>query len=193
MKELLKKGLLSVALLATVVASASELNNVKVSNSKKLDISLSKVVKGEILSITNKKGATIYSETLSKADLFTKSIDFSKFTQGVYYVTSTAGLVTKVTPFIIVPSQSKVVRGETKIYSKPVITFDGNIAKIVVENEGNNPVTITVYGGGNNLDVTVENTEPLILKRYDFSSLKGGEYTITVKEGDKIYREEIKL
>ena len=51
MKKLIKIGLLSVALLASVVANASEKLNVKVSsdNSKLLSITLEDVTKGETL------------------------------------------------------------------------------------------------------------------------------------------------
>ena len=64
MKKLIKIGLLSVALLASVVANASEKLNVKVASktSKILSISLAEVTKGETIYIKDFNGEILFSE-----------------------------------------------------------------------------------------------------------------------------------
>ena len=199
MKKIIKTGLLGVALIAATVSNASELKEVKVSvsevsESKKLELYLSDVVNGEIISITDDKGErVIYNETLSKSSFFTVSIDFSEFKQGVYNLKSVAGSTTKVTPFIVASQRFDVIKGETKIYTKPEITIKDNKVNILVNNESKNPVTIIVYGAGQELSITNKNTDALISKRYDLSKLSSGLYTISVIEGDEVYSEEINL
>ena len=69
MNKVIKLGLLSAALLGTVVANASDKLNVKVASkaSKMLSISLTEVVSGEVIYIKDLKGDVLFSEKLEKS------------------------------------------------------------------------------------------------------------------------------
>ncbi len=193
MKKLLKLGLLSVALVATVAANASNKVKVEVLASNELSITMSEVVEGEVLSISDKKGKLVFSEILSATTSYTKTLDFSKLTQGVYYVKAETGNSIKVTPFIIVPDQVKIIKGETKTYNAPVYEIENGIAKLNIDNKDQHDVSITVYAKNSSIPLEeVRLNTPKITKTYNFESLPISEYKIVIYQGDYSYIKTVK-
>ncbi|WP_010177444.1 T9SS type A sorting domain-containing protein [Aquimarina agarilytica] len=193
MKKLLKLGLLSVALASSVIANASNKVKVEVLASNELSITMSEVVEGEVLSITNKKGKLVFSEILSATSSYTKTLDFSKLTQGVYYVKAETESAVKVTPFIIVPDQVKIIKGATKTYNAPVFKVENGIAEVSIDNKDLHDVSITVYAKNSSIPLEeVRLNTPKITKTYNFESLPVSEYKIVIYQGDYSYVKTVK-
>ncbi|WP_010177446.1 hypothetical protein [Aquimarina agarilytica] len=193
MKKILKLGLLSVALLTTVVVNASNKVKVEVLASNELSITMSEVIEGEVLSVSDKKGEVVFSEILSASSSYTKTLDFSKLTQGVYYVKAETAKAIKVTPFIIVPDQVKIVKGATKTYNTPVFETENDIIKLDIDNKDQHEVSITVYAKNSSIPLEeVRLNAPKITKNYNFKSLPVSEYKIIVYQGDYSYVKTIK-
>ncbi|WP_010521904.1 T9SS type A sorting domain-containing protein [Aquimarina agarivorans] len=193
MKKLLKLGLLSVALMTTGIMSASKKVKVEVLSSNELSITMSEVVEGEVLSISDKKGELVFSEILSATSSYNKTLDFSKLTQGVYYVKAATDEAIKVTPFIIVPDQVKIIKGETKTYHTPVFDVKNGLVEVNINNEDEHEVSITVYA--NNSSIPMEDIKvstPSISKTYNFASLPISEYKIVIYQGDYSYVKKVK-
>ena len=194
MKNILRTGLLGVALLVTTISNAADKINVTLENStKEVNISISELVLGERINVLDRNGNEIFSETVKTTNEYTKLIDFSKFEQGVHYVETITDTEIKVTPFIIVPQQKKVIKGKTKTYAVPVFKFENNIATVKVNNTGKQPVTISVSGSGRELDVTKDNTAETIEKSYSFSSVSGGDYYVLITVGNRYFSHKVEL
>jgi len=88
MKNLIKKGLLSLGLLASVAVNASNKLNVKVAsdNSKILSISLMEVVSGEKVYIEDIKGEVLFSEDLQESKEYNKVFNLSSLPVGLYFI-----------------------------------------------------------------------------------------------------------
>ncbi|WP_010177449.1 Ig-like domain-containing protein [Aquimarina agarilytica] len=195
MKKLFKGGLLSVALLAAVVVNAAEKMNVKVLGSKALNVSLSGVAKGESLSIVDKSGITLFSETLSQADVFEKTFDLTYLPEGVYFLESNEEKRINVSPILIANNKVSLIAGGSKVYNEPRVVVNGSIAKVVLDNSSKTDVVITVRDADDSELLRSEVlTAENIYKKFDFSALPKGEtYTITVKEDDYYFIKEINL
>ncbi len=193
MKKLLKLGLLSVALIAAVVVNASNKVKVEVLTSNELSITMSEVIEGEVISVSDEEGEVVFSEILSASRSYTKTLDFSKLKQGVYYVKTETGEAIKVTPFIIVPDQGKTIKGATKTYNAPVFNIENGVVKLSIDNEDQHNVSITVYAKNSSIPLEeVRLNESKIVKNYNFESLAISEYKIVIYQGDYSYVKTIK-
>ncbi len=195
MKKLVKAGLLSAALLATVVVSAAEKMNVKVLGAKALNISLTGVAQGESLSIVDKSGITLFSETLDQAAVLEKTFDLTYLPEGVYFLESNEDKKINVAPILIANNKVSLINGGAKVYNEPRIVVTDAVAKVILDNSSKADVVIIVKDADDeellrSEVLTAEN----IYKKFDFSTLpKGNSYTITVKEDDYYFIKEINL
>ena len=196
MKKLIKSGLLSAALLATVVVNASEKLNVKVSlnTSKLLSISLTEVTSGEYIKIKDYNGQVLFSEQLKKSDNYRKLLSFSALPEGLYFIESKEETKIQVTPVLVSPDRVTLVDSSVKTYLAPEITFSGDDMMVLVRNYNNSPVSITVYNeSGTLLSETENNTNTLVFKHFNTEELPTQKIIVSVSEGDYNFVKEIKL
>jgi len=196
MRKVIKLGLLSAALLATVVVNASEKLSVKVaSNSAKmLSISLTEVTSGEVIHIKDFKGEVLFSEKLKKSAAYTKVFSFSTLPQGLYFVESRDEEKVQVTPVVVSENSVALVEESVKTYLAPEITINGDIMKVLIRNYNNADVSIAVYDElGVLLKETKGNKNTLVFGHYDIKKLTSENITISVTEGDYNFTKEIKL
>ena len=118
MKNLIKKGLLSLGLLASVAVNASNKLNVKVAsdNSKVLSISLMEVVSGEKVYIEDIKGEVLFSEDLQESKEYNKVFNLSSLPVGLYFIGTKEDKKIEVTPIVVSEDGVSLVENSTKTY-----------------------------------------------------------------------------
>ena len=196
MNKVIKLGLLSAALLATVVANASDKLNVKVASkaSKMLSISLTEVANSETLHIKDFQGQILFSETLAKTDVYTKIFSFSTLPEGLYFVESRSEEKIQVTPVVVNMNSVDLVDRAAKTFTAPKITLEEGVVNVFVHNENKVPVSILVYDEqGLLLSEAENNTNTLVLGHYNTSNLHTEKIIVSISEGDYNFIEEIKL
>ena len=196
MNKLIKLGLLSAALLGTIVANASDKLNVKVASkaSKMLSISLTEVVSGEVIYIKDLKGDVLFSEKLEKSANYTKIFSFSTLPTGVYFIESKDSTKVQVTPVVVSADSVTLVDNSTKTFTAPEVTFNGDVMKVLVRNYNNAEVAIAIYDElGVLLNKTKENKNTLVFGHYNIVKLNSTKVIISVTEGDYNFTKEIKL
>ena len=144
MIKLAKKGLLSVALLATVVAKASKIVTVNSPGAKVVNITFSQVSQGEKFSIVNANGNILLEEVLNKAESYVKTINFSPLKEGIYFLETKKEKEVKVTPIFIKSNSVNIATGLTKTYSAPKISTDGNLIHLLVKNFDKSSVSVSI-------------------------------------------------
>ena len=196
MNKVIKLGLLSVALLATVVVNASEKLNVKVASkaSKMLSISLTEVTKGEVIFIKDFKGEVLFSEKLEKSAAYTKVFSFSTLPEGLYFIESKTDEKIQSTPVVVNVDSVSLVDTSAKIFNAPEVTFKGDVMKVLVRNYNNVAVSIAIYDdAGVLISKSNDNTNTLVFGHYNISKLTSENVTISVTEGDYNFVKEVKL
>ena len=194
MKKLIRIGLLSVVLLTTVVANASEKLNVRVASkaSKVLSISLAEVTKGETLYIRDNEGVILFSEELEKVDKFKKVFNFSELPAGLYFVETKEK--EQSTPVLISNKNVALIVNFTKIYKAPTITIKDNVMNVLINNASHSDVPIDVYNqDGLLLNNSNHNTNVIVLGCFDISTLSDKKLIVSVSEGDYNFVQEIEL
>jgi len=193
MKKLIKTGLLSVALVASLVANASKIVTTASSKSKVVYIGLTNISQGEVLSIKDADGVKLYSESLGKTKAFNKKFDFSSIPNGIYFIETKEAKEITVTPVIVSEDKVAIIKESSKRFRAPNITLNDNVARVLVRNFNEVPVSINIYDDAGNA-LKEDNTENLLIyNAYNFSDLPAGTYTISVTQGEYNFTETIKI
>ncbi len=193
MNKLIKTGLLSVALLASLVANASKIITTASSKGKVVYIGLTNISEGEVISIIDTDGVRLYSESLDQSLSFNKKFDFSTTPNGIYFIETKEAKEITVTPVIVSEDKVAVVTESSKRFRAPKVKIDGDIARVLVRNFNESPVSITIYDADGNVLKTESSESLLIYNAYNFTNLKEGTYTVSVSQGDYNFTETIKL
>jgi len=193
MKKLIKTGLLSVALVASLVANASKIVTTASSKSKVVYIGLTNISQGEVLSIKDADGVKLYSESLGKTKAFNKKFDFSSIPNGIYFIETKEAKEITVTPVIVSEDKVAIIKESTKRFRAPSITLNDNVARVLVRNFSEAPVSIYIYDDAGNELKTDKSENLLIYNAYNFSDLSAGTYTISVTQGEYNFTETIKI
>lgn len=196
MGKLIKLGLLSVALLATIVVKASEKLSVKIGSktSKIVSISLTNTTAGEVVYIKDFDGVILFSENLQKSPGYRKVFSFLTLPEGLYFVESKSEDKILSTPLVVGEETVNLVDNSAKVYTAPEITIEGDHAKVLVKNVNKVPVSITIFDqSGTSLSVEEDNTNELVYGHYDASHLDEKIIIVSVSEGEYSFVKEIKF
>jgi len=196
LEKLIKLGLLSVALLASVVVKASDKLNVEIgSNSSKIiSITLTETTAKEVVCIKDLNGVVLFSENLEKLPSYTKVLNLSVLPNGIYFVESRTESRILSTPLVISKEKVSLMNDSVKSYSAPEITLEANHVKVLVRNTNKVPVSITIYDAeGTLLSVIEGNTNSIVYGHYDASNLHKKDIIVSVSEGDYSFVKEVKL
>ena len=196
MKNLIKKGLLSLGLLASVAVNASNKLNVKVAsdNSKILSISLMEVVAGEKVYIEDIKGEVLFSEDLQESKEYNKVFNLSSLPVGLYFIGTKEDKKIEVTPIVVSEDGVSLVENSTKTYLAPELTIEEDVLRITVRNYNKEEVSIAIYDeSGTLLDSTESNTNTLVFGSYELSELGSKTITVSVTDGEYNFTKEYKL
>lgn len=193
MKKLIKTGLLSVALVASLVANASKIVTTASSKSKVVYIGLTNISQGEVLSIKDAYGVKLYSKSLGSTKAFNKKFDFSSTPNGIYFIETKEAKEITVTPVIVSEDKIAIIKESSKRFRAPNITLNDNVARVLVRNFNEVPVSINIYDDAGNALKEDKTENLLIYNAYNFSDLPTGTYTISVTQGEYNFTETIKI
>ncbi|WP_299548090.1 hypothetical protein [Seonamhaeicola sp.] len=143
-----KKGILMVAMAATVMGYAAERTSI-IKDAKRTALTLNNVKEGNLLSIKDLNGLTLYKELIEKSGIYTKGFDLTALPDGDYFFELEKDVEIKTIPFSVTKNKVTFNKEEETLYHKPVaIVKDGMvyITKLAPDYE---PLTISVYGTNN--------------------------------------------
>lgn len=193
MKNLIKIGCVSVALLTSVITHASKIVTTASAKSKVVYISLVNVTKGEVLNIKDTDGVKLYSESISDESSFNKKFDFSSTPNGIYFIETKESKEITVTPVIVSEDKVSILSASSKRFRAPSITVDGDIARILVRNFNEVEVSIVIYDENGNVLKEEKSKNLLIYNAYNFANTDKGTFTVSVTEGDYNFTETFKI
>jgi hypothetical protein len=148
MKTIIKKYLVAVTFLLSLVSYATEKNISTTIDGKKVKVEFTAVRKGQVLSIKNANNIVMYSDVIEMAGNYTRTFDLTNLENGKYTAELEKDFETIIKPFLVENGLVTFTPEENKTIFKPVIRIQDNlllISKISLENQ---PVKITLYYQG---------------------------------------------
>ena len=196
MKNLLKISLLCVALLSSVVAFSSSKMNIKIASKadKVLSLTIDEVTIGATIHVRDYEGEILFSDSINKVGAYFKTLSFYELPKGMYFIENITDKKISVIPVMVNEKDVKLMKAYEETYLAPEITLEGDILKVLVSNNSNASVTISVYDyNGTLLNKAETFTDKLILGSYDVSDLPYDSLIISVAKGDYSFVKELDI
>ncbi len=193
MKTVMNLCLLALAITFSNAVNAAGKISVAINNSM-VNVSLTKVTKGEKLYLKDFNGEVLFNTTLKAMPTYTKFFNLSNMPDGVYFVETEAAYDVKVTPILKNQKGVSLINNSEVTIFKPQVSIRNKFAKVLFNNTRKSPITIKIYDTDWKLleeSTTVE--DALVKKTYDFSKVPEGEYIFYFNIRNREYVQKVSL
>lgn len=193
MKNLMKKSILFVAIVATVASYASGPSaKGRKSDVKKTVILLNNVKPGQQLLIKDYNDAVLYHETIDRSGMYSKVFDLSFLPSGNYYFELEKDIEFNIIPFKVSSDKVEVFKEkENKLY-KPFVRSKANKVYLSRMSLNEQPLKVNIYFDGINGEELIFaedlKNKKIVERIYTFDEHIEGLYKIVVStEGKTFY------
>lgn len=197
MKKTIKKHLLFVAVLVTMVNYVSNASTLNEGENTKTVLTLNNVKEGEQLSIKDANQIVLYKEKITKSGDYRKGFDLTALPDGDYYFELNKDIVIEVIPFKV--SYNLVTfnkNNKTEIY-KPFVTSKDNTVFVSLLSLKASPVALSIYYYNNGIKELIYKesiTSTInIQKAYTLDSTKEGKYLFLINTENRTFLNKINL
>ncbi len=193
MKTLIKKSLVLVIILTSMVSYSNELGITSDNkNANVTEFTLNDVKEGSTLYIKDSDGSILYNETIGKSGTFSKNFDLTNLPDANYYFEVDYQKQITIIPVTVFANMASVQVNEAYTITKPDVVLDNNYVYISKELADKQSVAIDVYYEGHDLAYSENLRHAEKVNRvYDFSGSKKGEYVILVKSEGRVFKNSI--
>jgi hypothetical protein len=194
MKNLIKKSLLVVAVLTTIVMSGANINDnvaVNVIDSKLIDLKLKNSDGDLTISVRDAYGEALYTEKF-EGSYFSKKYDLNTLPTGDYYFEIEGRTKINLMPFKVTSDGIEFNNKVESVYYKPTVRQEGDlvfISKVALNNEN---FTIYLYDDHLNMLYKEELSGDINLgKTLNLMRLNKGSYSVVMKSGGKSFEQKV--
>lgn len=145
-----KKVILTVAMMATVMGYANEIIINKIGKDlKRTALTIVDVKEGNLLSIKDNYGTTIYKEVINQAGVYTKGFDLTDLPDGNYFFELEKDMEVKTIPFTVKSNEVTFNKEKETTIFKPFVREENGLVYITQLAANFEPLKIKVYGFDN--------------------------------------------
>ena len=194
MKTIKRRVLVVVFMLGTLFNYANnekEFN--KTIDAKKVKVVFKDVKKGQLLSVKDKNGFQLYSETVSSQGELIKFFDLSTLNNGVYTIELNKEFKIVIKSLLIKDNNVSFIKDSEKIIFKPVIRNKENLVLISKVNFDKKPLKITLFYNDEVIYSETLKGELMLKRVYRLDKELRGNYTVIVYCDDESYSNEFKI
>lgn len=125
-----KKGILMVALLATVMGFAKEVSFTIKNEAGRTSLALLNVKQGNLLSIKDNNGIILYKESIKTSGNYTKGFDLTLLPDGSYFFELDKDFEIRIIPFVVKSNTVVFDKEKTMVSFKPFLRIKGDMVYI---------------------------------------------------------------
>ncbi|APY11087.1 hypothetical protein BWZ22_07450 [Seonamhaeicola sp. S2-3] len=145
-----KKVILTVAMMATVMGYANEIIINKIGKDlKRTALTIVDVKEGNLLSIKDNYGTTIYKEVINQAGVYTKGFDLTDLPDGNYFFELEKDMEVKTIPFTVKSNEVTFNKEKETTIFKPFVREENGLVYITKLAVNLEPLKIKIYGLNN--------------------------------------------
>ncbi|WP_298763148.1 hypothetical protein [uncultured Polaribacter sp.] len=194
MKAIVKKLVVVALMFGTLITNGN--NNAKENNTSKVSnviVEFTAAKKGQVLSIRNLEGTSVYSAQIEKNGAFSKTFDLSHLAEGNYTTELEKEFEIIVKSFSISKGLVTFEDNVEKVF-KPIIRTENNlvlISKIAFNKE---PLKVNLYYGDEMIyKETVTDAKSILNRVYRVSEQEKGAYTVVIKSNNRSFTKNFNL
>ena len=193
MKTIKTKVLVVVFLLGTFVNFANRADVSNVLNTKNIKLVFNEVKKGHLLTIKDKDGTIIRSETVSKPGLLAKMFDLSSLNDGTYTIELNKDFEI-IVKTLEVKNRTVIFNENSKIVIfKPVIRNEENILMISKIAFDKKPSKISLYYNDEIIYSETIKSEVILNRVYKLDKEEKGDYKVVMYNNKRSYVHNFKI
>lgn len=195
MRTTIRKSVLVAFLFGTLISYANEkVNPIKAVDAEKEKSAIIEVKKGEVFTIKNEQGVSLYSNAILNNGDFEKVFDLTTLEDGKYIAElEKANEVEVEVKQFMVENNTVTFLTEEKIY-KPVVRTKGDLLLISKLNFSKAPVDVKIYYEGYIIfSEKVKNNDVILNRIYKLSASETGDYKIVFKANNRIFKENFSI
>ena len=172
-----------VTMFATLLSFANEGSFITIKNdAKTTSLTLSNVKKGNLLSITDVHGITLYKEIIKESGVYTKGFDLTLLPNGDYAFEIDKDVEISTIPFSVISNKVIINEELEKTIFKPIVKLKNDILYVSKLSMDESPLEVDIYFTESNdysliYSEKIENTQN-IEKVFKLTGLKKGSYKI---------------
>lgn len=193
-----KKVILMVAMMAMVMGYANEGLSYTKENAKRTSLMINDVKEGNLLSIKDVNGITLYIEQIVESGIYTKGFDLTQLPDGDYLFELEKDVVIKSFPFTVTTNEVTFNKTNESTFFKPVTQTKGDLVYVNKLALNKEPLDVLVYfkGEDSKEDVLIHaekivNTEDKKTIGRVFKLAEKGNYRIVYYSGKREFIEYI--
>lgn len=192
MKIIKKEILIVILMLTTFINYANNSDFKKGIDARKVTVVFNNAKKGHQLSMKDDQGVVLHSEKVSEQGSLVKTFDFSELENGNYTLELDKDFEI-VIKFLEVKNKTIVFNEDAnKVIFKPFIRTEENLVLISSTSFDKKPFKIDIYYN-NEIIHSETATSNIILNRvYRLDEKIKGNYTVIVRNNERVYRNEFK-
>jgi len=183
-----KKGILAVALLATVSGFAGEAKILVKKDSKKTALVLNHVKKGNQISIKDTNGLVLYTELVEITGIYKKGFDLNQLPDGDYFFEVEKDLEINTLPFTVTANEVSINKENEETLFKPFTRQEKDLVYVTKFSPNNETIQVSVYANHED-DFQLVHSEKIedaqIMER--IYKLEKGNYKIVINSNNKEY------
>ncbi|WP_282134786.1 hypothetical protein [Seonamhaeicola maritimus] len=142
-----KKVILMVAMMATVTGYANEISLIKYGrNLRSTALTIANVKEGNLLSIKDGYGITLYKEIIDQTGIYTKGFDLTDLPNGKYFFELEKDMEIKSIPFTVKSNEVTFNKEKETTIFKPFVREKGDLVYITKLAANKEPLKLSVYG-----------------------------------------------
>ena len=184
-----KKGILMLALMATVTGFANDTDNLIKIGAKKTSLVIENVKAGNQLTIKDFYGSILYKESIEINGLYKKGFDLTELPDGDYVFELEKDLEIKTIPFTVSLSEVRFNKADEASYFKPYINQKEDLIYLTKLNSNLKTTTINIYAINSDGDSKLRHSEEIektqVIEK--IFKLEKGNYKIIINSDNKEY------
>lgn len=195
MKNLIKntkKGILMVAMMSTIIGFADESKLIVGKDSKKTALLLKDVKQGNLISIKDESGITLYKESVETTGIYKKGFDLRLLPDGNYFFEIDKDLETNTIPFTVQASKVLFDKKDESTIFKPYTRLKDGLVYVTKLSLNSEAIKISVYEERqNSYELVYTETDENVISFEKILKLENGNYKIVINTNNKVYTEFI--
>jgi hypothetical protein len=172
--------------------NGNEINS-KTVNAKKVRVEFKNVKKGHLLTIKDKNGVQLHSETVTKIGDLNKTFDLSSLIDGTYTIELNKDFKIIVKTINVKNDRVFFNNNDNKVIAKPIISNNENILKISKINSNKEPLKVVVYYNSEIIYTETIENNTVLNRVYKLNKDITGEYTAIVYSNNRSYSKNFKI
>ncbi|QNM87141.1 hypothetical protein H9W90_14590 [Polaribacter pectinis] len=194
MKTKMKRSLLVVLMLGTLIGYANENNtSTTVLDAKKVKVEFKSVKKGQTITINDENGSQVYNQKIENSGTYSRFFNLTALKNGIYTAELNKDYEILIKTFKVENGNVTFLSEENNKVFKPVIRNEENLVLISKIDFNNKPLNVVIYYKDEVILSETVNGNDILSRVYKLSETEKGNYKVVINTNNRMYIKDFSI